>query len=438
MQEQQAFIDVESLSETDAMVEVLPAPRQFQWVRPAFIKLALPVAVLMGLALAFALRSSSPARVAPRSSGADMVNLDNLDESDWADVLGDTAMKQMKALNDEAEKNGLVLSTRPEDTEGYIDGYAHVGTTDVPRAENSEIVPSATEAEEMVEATTGAPETSHAPQTSPASETTEAPPIQAGAPATGAVVPTTIPAQAPAGDASELPSNLASLALRMQAAAAGLDTSSPQYKQYTKISQLLTNALHTAKTPAPETPMLVNLSVGGMVGATTQNPADSLYAPHMRVGDGNPCPDDEENSGGLCFKKCSDLTGGTHPIRTSAFSCCRSQPCGFSNTLTHMGMCFGYDVAADSQASRCPHSPGACLTNEEEFSGMCYKKCSELTNGEYNNRVAAATCCKKTGWECFLFTNIKTDASFTMGGGAGDHNSGTPREGHPAMTALTR
>jgi hypothetical protein len=331
-------------------------------------------------------------------------------------------MKQMQALSDEAEKTGLIVST-----------------TDVPRAEIPKIVPSATEAEDMVEATTDAPETTQAPQKSPALETPEALATEAAAPVTRAVAATTMPAPAaPAGDASELPSNLASLASRMQAAAAGLDTGSPQYKQYTRISQLLTNALHTAQTSAPETPMLVNLSVAGPIGATTQNPADSLYAPKMRVGDGNPCPDDEEHSGGLCFKKCSDLTGGTHPIRTSAFSCCRSKPCGFSNTLTHMGMCFGYDVSADSQASRCPHSPGACLTNEEEFSGMCYKKCSELTNGEYNNRVAAATCCKKTGWECFLFTNIKTDASFTVGGGAGDHNSGTPREGHPAMTAITR
>jgi len=421
MQEQQAFIDMESLSETDAIVEVSLAPAQFQRARPACSKLALPTAVLIGFALACAMRSSAPARVAPksRSSGSDLLNLD---ESDWDDVLGDTAIKQMEALSDEAEKTGLIVST-----------------TDVPRAEIPEIVPSATEAEDMVEATTDAPETTQAPQKSPALETTEAVATEAAAPATRAVAATTMPAPAaPAGDASELPSNLASLASRMQAAAAGLDTSSPQYKQYTRISQLLTNALHTAQTSAPETPMLVNLSVAGLIGATTQNPADSLYAPKMRVGDGNPCPDDEEHSGGLCLKKCSDLTGGTHPIRTSAFSCCRSKPCGFSNTLTHMGMCFGYDVSADSQASRCPHSPGACLTNEEEFSGMCYKKCSELTDGEYNNRVAAATCCKKTGWECFLFTNIKTDASFTVGGGAGDHNSGTPREGHPAMTSLTR
>eukprot|EP00930_Biecheleria_cincta_P013026 TRINITY_DN1181_c0_g1_i1.p1 TRINITY_DN1181_c0_g1~~TRINITY_DN1181_c0_g1_i1.p1 ORF type:complete len:423 (+),score=92.84 TRINITY_DN1181_c0_g1_i1:70-1338(+) len=421
MQEQQAFIDMESLSETDAIVEVSLAPGQSRRSQPAFFKFALPAAVLIGLGLAFAVSSSAPRAQAPKSSGSDFVNL-NLDESVWADVLGDTAMKQMEAMTDEVEKTGLLVST-----------------TDIPHTENSEVVPSATEAEEMLAATSEATETTQSLQTSQASESTEAAATEAAAPAPMAEAATIMPApSAPAGDASELSSNLASLASRMQAAAAGVDASSPQYKQYTKISQLLKHALQTAQPSTPAAPMLVNLPVDGMIGATTQNPADSLYAPKMHIGDGNPCPDDEEQSGGLCFKKCSDLTGGTHPIRTSAFSCCRSEPCGFSNTLTHMGMCFGYDVAADSQASRCPQSPGACLTNEEEFSGMCYKKCSELTNGEYNNRVAAATCCKKTGWECFLFTNIKTDASFTEGGGAGDHNSGTPREGHPVMTALTR
>jgi len=224
----------------------------------------------------------------------------------------------------------------------------------------------------------------------------------------------------------------------MQQQAAGLDPSSDQYKQLMGTSNMLLASVAKAQA-APSAPA-VTAPTAPPAGpaSTTDDPEASPLAPKETIGDGNKCPDDEEMQDGLCFKKCSDLTGGTHPIRTSAFSCCASKPCGFSNTKTNMGLCWGFDIAADSMQNGCPHKPGACLTNEEEMNGMCYKKCSDLTGGSHPHRVAAGTCCSKTGWECWLPVNLKTDTSFSMGGGAGDGNSGTPAEGHPAMTSLTR
>lgn len=43
--------------------------------------------------------------------------------------------------------------------------------------------------------------------------------------------------------------------------------------------------------------------------------------------DGNVCDTNEELFGGLCYKKCSLLTTGEAPIRTSAWTCCASHPC---------------------------------------------------------------------------------------------------------------
>jgi hypothetical protein len=239
---------------------------------------------------------------------------------------------------------------------------------------------------------------------------------------------------------------LVNIAHKLQQEAAGLDTNSSQYKQLMSMSNMLLASVAKAQatppaaaTPAvPTTPVPPAVPAAGTTQTTTDDPAKSPLAPKEKIGDGNPCPDDEESQDGLCFKKCSDFTGGAYPIRTSAFSCCASKPCGFSNTKTNMGLCWGYDVAADSMSNGCPHSPGACLSNEEQFNGMCYKKCSDITQGAFPTRVAGSTCCKKTGWECWLFVNLKTDPSFALGGGAGDGNSGTPSSGHLAIRAITR
>lgn len=138
--------------------------------------------------------------------------------------------------------------------------------------------------------------------------------------------------------------------------------------------------------------------------------------------DGNPCPDDEEVLAGLCYQKCSTLTDGIFPIRTSAFSCCNKEPCTFFNSKfsSPMKFCQGMDVGGHNKYG-CPHAPGDCLLNEEFHLGFCYKSCLALTDGEYPYRSTADTCCKMANYlECLEEENYIASTNFSVGGGFGD------------------
>lgn len=144
---------------------------------------------------------------------------------------------------------------------------------------------------------------------------------------------------------------------------------------------------------------------------------------HNDMNDGNQCPDNEEELGGMCYQRCQDLTGGTHPIRTTAFSCCKAEPCNaFNSVFTNpMKFCRGLDVGGRQKGWGCPHAPGDCLLNEEFHLGSCYKKCLVLTDGEYPFRRSADSCCKMNDYlDCLQARNVWTDASFDIGGGDGD------------------
>lgn len=125
------------------------------------------------------------------------------------------------------------------------------------------------------------------------------------------------------------------------------------------------------------------------------------------------CEENEEMFGGLCYATCGYLTEGDYPIRTTAFSCCAAHPCGFNQKVESLFPCQGFDVNA--QAS-CPHAPGGCADDEEYDVGMCYKKCTLLTHGEYPYRVAAASCCKYDSIEtCINPMNDMTRPEFDAG-----------------------
>jgi hypothetical protein len=144
--------------------------------------------------------------------------------------------------------------------------------------------------------------------------------------------------------------------------------------------------------------------------------------------DGSICDDAEEFFGGLCYKTCSLLSEGRYPIRTSSWTCCASHPCELGNTQGQVGktiLCNGYDVSGDGG---CPHRPGHCLPNEENFMGFCYEQCSILTSGQFPNRVGVATCCGSEGVGCMDFRKDATSADFAVGGGAADADPSTPAE----------
>jgi len=165
--------------------------------------------------------------------------------------------------------------------------------------------------------------------------------------------------------------------------------------------------------------------------------AGTPLAPRATMNDGNPCADDEEEYQELCYKKCSTLTYGQYPIRSSAWTCCKKQPCTLLNSMHNVGICSGFDIAGDVEGKKaCPHTVGTCLTNEEVHIGMCYKKCSLLAPG-YPNRFGPETCCKVKGLSCAIPGNSVTGGTYAVGGGADDNDPSTPDEPHKPMKKLT-
>lgn len=148
---------------------------------------------------------------------------------------------------------------------------------------------------------------------------------------------------------------------------------------------------------------------------------DPLARPENLL-DGNVCAHDEELLGTLCYKKCSLLTDGKAPVRLSAFSCAKSK--GFEDFFRgKIGLlvpCEGYDVSGDEAGHGCPHKPGTCLVNEEFSLGKCYKRCDELTDGQFPHRTSANTCCKtKNFLECIEPTESTFSFNYNVGGGDG-------------------
>jgi len=159
--------------------------------------------------------------------------------------------------------------------------------------------------------------------------------------------------------------------------------------------------------------------------------------PSNDLADGNPCADDEEMNGKLCYKKCSLFSDGEYPLRTTAFSCCKKEPCGFFNQKLSMKICGGFDVAGDSQGGGCPHKVGSCLGNEELRGGMCFKKCSLLTNFQLPFRMAAATCCKVNNIPACINPRLSNTSSYFNVGGGNPGNLSDFVKPHPPMTTLT-
>mmetsp|Transcript_12221 Transcript_12221/g.35038 ORF Transcript_12221/g.35038 Transcript_12221/m.35038 type:complete len:280 (-) Transcript_12221:179-1018(-) len=188
-------------------------------------------------------------------------------------------------------------------------------------------------------------------------------------------------------------------------------------------------------------------------GDIAKKGGNQTLTPREHLHDGNPCADDEEFFGGLCYDKCAALTDGKYAFRQSAWSCCNKANCGpnifalHTCCVTHMGICSGYDIAGVQEGDKiCPHKPGACMADEELFLDLCYMKCSLLTKGLYPYRTAPATCCKSShGLGCLLEEGAKdgldgqaiTNAELAVGGGCGDNKDSTPCQPHEPQQSLT-
>jgi len=413
-QMQDHFLDMEASSETDQMLETSTIPPRSRSVT----RITMLGGIVLGVVLACTVAALVLTR--PRGTAGNADKVIGLADS-WASILGGDALNSFESAQATAS-----TTQAPQ-----VAAAAVAAATQAPQAAAAAVAAAVTQAPEAAATTTGQQVadilSSVGYSTATAATNTAAPAAVVGS----AAAPVNV---------SGAGTDLSSLAEQFKSQAASFPEDSQQYKQLMSIHTMLNTKIQSASaTAAPGT--AATAVVVAAASTTTADPQASPLAPHETMNDGNECPDDEEEVAKVCYKKCSDLTGGAYPIRKSPFSCCAAEPCSLSNTQTHMGMCFGFDVAGDSEsatAGKCPTSPGACLTDEEEFANMCYKKCTTLTNGAYPHRSAAASCCKTTGLACLLPGNSLTDASYANGGGAGDGNSGTPAEGHAPMTGLTR
>jgi len=200
-------------------------------------------------------------------------------------------------------------------------------------------------------------------------------------------------------------------------------------------------AAEGAGAPAASMNVLTNALTNALTNSRRAVPKRETLKPSEHQQDGNVCDDHEEVYLGLCYSKCAILTNGTHRFRSSAFTCCTTKACGvnvFKMRTASLVPCSGFDTTRVNGDTDCPHLPGACLTDEEQYLGECYETCRKLTNGVYDNRVGVATCCKTDGLACLVNSELDyTAAKLDVGGGAGDHDDTTPRRVHFPLKSLT-
>ncbi|CAE8593542.1 unnamed protein product [Polarella glacialis] len=137
------------------------------------------------------------------------------------------------------------------------------------------------------------------------------------------------------------------------------------------------------------------------------------------------CLSNEEMYEGLCYQQCRILTQGEANYRRGTDTCCQANSfmCSFVKTMVtkSAGLAIGGGQAVESQV----HAPGVggdCLPNEEPLIGVCYKKCSNLTNGTHPFRTGSSSCCGGTAFSCILGKNaseVLTNVAYSSGGGTG-------------------
>lgn len=189
-----------------------------------------------------------------------------------------------------------------------------------------------------------------------------------------------------------------------------------------------------ASPQAPQPLAMAQLAVNRRHRPTSLKPEENMH-------DGNTCDETEELYAGLCYTKCSILTGFKDARRSTAFSCCPTSDCHgnvFRMQTVSLIPCQGYDVSSSDKGKACPHIRGECLEDEEQFMGECFEKCSLLTDGKFPHRIAAASCCNPEGTGgCWNFGNDDTNAKLNVGGGKGDGDASTPRASHFPLKYLT-
>lgn len=150
----------------------------------------------------------------------------------------------------------------------------------------------------------------------------------------------------------------------------------------------------------------------------SNSPSEPIGYPTLTVpGD---CNDGEELFGAICYTKCS-VAFPEYPYRIGACQCCNSPSATCSKTPeNYVTNCSVLAVGLNNASGL--HPPDAVCDEAEDFiGGLCYDRCSILSDGELPIRRGACTCCAE--WPCEDTLTYVTDCDrFNQGvGGEAPH-----------------
>lgn len=110
---------------------------------------------------------------------------------------------------------------------------------------------------------------------------------------------------------------------------------------------------------------------------------------------GWPCNSGEKLFMSLCYVDCGKATSGVFTQRTDSCTCCKAHPC-----LELPGMynkdCLMFNRGADGNQPESPRLTNCKYEHEELWGGLCYMKCSLLTESKYPHRTGMNTCSDDT------------------------------------------
>lgn len=108
---------------------------------------------------------------------------------------------------------------------------------------------------------------------------------------------------------------------------------------------------------------VIGEKIGGLIpcqGYDVAGKAEGHGCPHAHGG----CLIDEEMSLGKCYKKCSALTQGQYPHRTSMSTCCNSANFLECLSPSNFKMDFGFAVGGGNSVHKAVHDPIKSVTEE--------------------------------------------------------------------------
>mmetsp|Transcript_35380 Transcript_35380/g.75357 ORF Transcript_35380/g.75357 Transcript_35380/m.75357 type:complete len:307 (+) Transcript_35380:61-981(+) len=119
---------------------------------------------------------------------------------------------------------------------------------------------------------------------------------------------------------------------------------------------------------------------------------DEDAEPELHLHEGWPCEPTEELFFGKCYISCANVTSGNFTFRDNDCTCCKEHPCDYSDEERFRSDCPKHNADSKGEQAHPPFLTDCPFETEELFQGLCYKKCSLMTNDKYPIRTGMNTC----------------------------------------------